>query len=94
MTESHCCPWCGRHALKDLGCNYVVCGRTNVFNTGLGCGRPWCFSCGKKLCGRVYAENGTLVNSNEDHNTKHQPTTDDPCEGPEYCPGGHNSHKH
>ena len=89
------CPWCERWCLKDDQCNYVVCGRgaDNKFVPYAGCGHAWCFQCGKKLCGRMFAEDGTLLDPNEDHNTGHRPTPDDPCSGPEYCPGGHNSHK-
>ena len=89
------CPWCDRWCLKDDQCNYVVCGRNsqNQFVPQAGCGHAWCYQCGKKLCGRMYAEDGTLLDPNEDHNIRHRPTPDDPCSGPDYCPGGHNSHK-
>jgi hypothetical protein len=96
MTEfAKQCPWCQRWCLKDNQCNYVVCGRNhlNQFVPKAGCGRAWCYQCGKKLCGRMYSEEGTLLNPNEDHNWGHSPTPDDPCTGPDYCPGGHNSHK-
>lgn len=96
IEESMTCPWCLRPALKDRGCNFVVCGRTCTgFLVGGGCGRAWCFRCGKKLCGRMYDDSGALVDSNEDHNVGggHNPSEDDPCDGPDYCPGGHNSHK-
>jgi hypothetical protein len=41
----------------------------------------------------MFTEEGILLNPNEDHNWGHQPTLEDPCSGPDYCPGGHNSHK-
>ena len=91
------CPHCGRWAVKDAACNYVVCGRARLGvlarapdGEALGCGRPWCFACGGKLCGRMFdTATGRLEDPNEDHN--HPPGT--PCDGPGYCPGGHNSHK-
>ena len=95
MDDAKQCPWCERWCLKDSNCNYVVCGRDSRsrFCVGQGCGRAWCYHCGKKLCGRVFDDAGQLLDSNEDHDHGHQPTPDDPCCGPEYCEGGHNSHK-
>ena len=89
------CPWCMRWHLKDSRCNYVVCGREmrGAFRVGMGCGRAFCFACGKKLCGRMYSEEGALLNANEDHDHGHEPSAEDPCHGPEYCPGGHDAHK-
>ena len=51
------CPWegCGRSFMKDNACNHVVCGRdAGGFQINMGCGRQFCFACGKKLCTRVY----------------------------------------
>ena len=86
------CPWCHRWCVKDDKCNYV---RDNGgFRLGMGCGHAFCFLCGKKLCGRMFdAETGQLLSANECHDVGHSPTAEDPCDGPEYCPGGHNSHK-
>jgi hypothetical protein len=89
------CPHCDRLCVKDDACNYVVCGRTDTgFKIGYGCGKPFCFLCGKKLCGQMYNEvTGEMIDSNEDHNH----TTDEEqkiiCSQNGYCLGGHNSHK-
>ena len=93
------CPHCGRVAIKDDACNYVVCGRTgagfalSAAGEPMGCGRPWCFQCGGRLCGRMYADNGDLIDSNEDHNHDQDPVARAACSGPGFCPGGHNAHK-
>lgn len=92
-TDIQQCPHCGRYCVKDDNCNYVVCGRAeaNRFLPRHGCGRPFCFSCGKKLCGQMFdPETGALLDPNEDHN---HPAGYEGCDGAEYCPGGHNSHK-
>ena len=95
MATVRSCPHCHRLAIKDDACNFVVCGRTArgfafVNGEALGCGRPWCFQCGKKLCGRMYnPDTGETEDLNEDHN--HPPGT--VCDGRGYCPGGHDAHK-
>jgi hypothetical protein len=57
LAEAKQCPWCGRWALKDASCNYVFgCGLTaEGFVVGAGCGKSWCWRCGKKFCG-VYCD--------------------------------------
>ncbi len=87
------CPWCLRYCLKDSNCNYIfACGLdlNNVFHVGQGCGRAWCYECGKKFCGRLYDEQGRKIGTRTEH---------DRCcflepgfSQSEYCPGGHNSH--
>lgn len=45
------CPHCGRSSYCKSNEQYVICGYTS--NRGFdwrGCGRDWCFKCGKKLC--------------------------------------------
>ena len=87
------CPHCNRYFMKDNNCNYVVCGRidNNTFVPHHGCGWPFCFLCGKKLCGRMFDETtGKLLDPNENHN---HPADYTDCKGDDYCPGGHNSHK-
>lgn len=89
------CPWCQRWALKDNACDYVfACGLTdkNVFMKGLGCGRSWCWTCGKKYCTLYYnPETGQKeAGAKDNHNSC--------CMGEkgfvqeEYCEGGHSSH--
>lgn len=89
------CPHCGQYAMKDEHCNFVVCGRDEHkrFQIGAGCGKPWCYQCGKKLCGQMYAKTtGVALNLDERHD-HHSPATIAACSGTDYCPGGHNSHK-
>lgn len=83
------CPHCERWCAKDDNCNFVICGRAfDGFRVGQGCGRPFCFQCGKKLCGQNYCpDTGVLLDANENHDTCTG------CVGPEFCPGGHNSHR-
>ena len=85
------CPWCERWCLKDDACNYIfACGLQTggAFVVGAGCGKSWCWQCGKKFCGLYYnPETGTKSpTAKESHNSTCCPKQDD------YCPGGHNSH--
>jgi len=96
VSDAKQCPWCTRWCLKDAACNYIfACGldERNQFHIGKGCGRSWCWQCGKKFCGRYYDINtGTkLPTAKENHDARC-------CEAEpgfskeEFCPGGHNSH--
>ena len=88
------CPWCNRWCLKDNACNYIfACGLQDngVFLNGAGCGRSWCWLCGKKFCTQHYSETGQKLNNKTDHNAE--------CckkelnfKQEDYCCGGHNSH--
>lgn len=97
MADAKQCPWCDRWCLKDDACNYIfACGLqtgTNKFVVGTGCGRSWCWKCGKKFCG-IYIDPTAGVKAStakENHDalccTKEQGFTT-----ADYCPGGHNSH--
>lgn len=44
------CPHCGRRRIGIDDVNYVICGYTNRGYDWKGCGKDWCFKCGKKLC--------------------------------------------
>jgi hypothetical protein len=85
------CPWCARWALKNAACNWVCCGYADDgrFHVGAGCGRQWCFLCSKRLCGALFdAATGA---QNPGVATVHSAAC---CgDGPDVCPGGHNSHK-
>ena len=95
-TDAKQCPWCQRWCLKDAACDYVFsCGldHGNKFHVGQGCGRTWCWTCGKKYC-TPYTDPATgqrLQNAKDNH---------DPfcCKAEagfkqeEYCGGGHSSH--
>jgi len=96
MNDAKQCPWCERWCLKDSACNYIfACGLTTDkrFTIGTGCGKSWCWQCGKKFCGQYMDVNTGLKtrNAKEFHNK-------DCCSKEagflkeEYCPGGHNSH--
>jgi len=95
-TDAKQCPWCGRWALKDAACNYVVCGRsTRGFVLNEGCAKAWCFECGGKLCGPPMYDlvTGRQLHANENHNHRLGSAEAIECGGEGYCPGGHNSHK-
>jgi len=87
------CPWCEQPALKDSGCNHVVCGVDGKgFNIGSGCGMQFCFECGKKLCRKVYCEiTGVNLKSSTNHN-KMCCTKTPGFDKDYFCSGGHNSH--
>lgn len=88
------CPHCERWCLKDDACNYIfACGlETKGFVKGGGCGKSWCWQCGKKFCGQYYdpITGQQLPDAKESH--------DKCCEKEmgfsrdTYCCGGHNSH--
>jgi len=96
MADAKQCPWCTRWCLKDDACNYIfACGlqTRGGFFVGAGCGKSWCWECGKKFCGQ-YINPTTGVKTpeaKENHNA-------DCCKKEvgfiqdQYCPGGHNSH--
>ena len=95
MGDAKQCPWCKRWCLKDDSCNYIFsCGLDSkgVFHIGAGCGRSWCWQCGKKFCSQYHdPQNGQRLVSAKDTHTN--------CCIDEigfiqsdYCPGGHNSH--
>lgn len=44
------CPHCKKIFISDNNEDYVVCGYTAKGHDWKGCGRDWCFTCGKKLC--------------------------------------------
>ena len=60
---------------------------------GAGCGRSWCFECGKKFCAQ-YIDPATGIKASgarESHN-KQCCTTEVGFNQNDYCPGNHNSH--
>lgn len=93
--EAKECPWCGRWALKDNNCAYIfACGLDSEgkFHIHNGCGRSWCWTCGKKYCG-LYIDPNTGKKMN-DAKDKHDIccTKDLLFQKEHYCPGGHSSH--
>jgi len=95
-SDAKQCPWCQRWALKDAACNYIfACGLATKgkFVIGAGCGKPWCWQCGKKFCGQyIDAATGEKIpGARENHDAsccKNEPG----FKQEDYCPGGHNSH--
>ena len=95
-SDAKTCPWCQRWCLKDAACNYIFsCGleTAGTFRIGSGCGKSWCWECGKKFCGQYNdpATGKKLVSAKEHH--------DGNCcrssagfKQEDYCGGGHNSH--
>jgi len=87
------CPFCGIGFVKDNNCMYVTCGLGNVFRVGYGCGRSFCFQCGKKFCGQHYdPETGLLALTYRDTHDAVCCTKEPDFSKDTYCPGGHNSH--
>lgn len=96
QNEAKQCPWCERWALKDNACSYIfACGLADngVFVKGAGCGRSWCWSCGKKYCG-VYidVDTGAKTSDARDHHDEHCCTKEPSFSLISYCHGGHSSH--
>lgn len=51
-TKSAKCPHCKHVCVTDIGTKYIICGYVDK-KTGYdwkGCGKDWCFECGKMLC--------------------------------------------
>lgn len=86
------CPWCERWALKE-GCDYIfACGLTTQgFKVGEGCGRSWCFKCGKKYCGiYIDPETGKKKDTRDFHGNCCEKEVG--YKKDDYCAGGCSSH--
>ena len=44
------CPYCNQKSYGSVNHPYMICGYNNKGFDYKGCGRDWCFKCGKKLC--------------------------------------------
>lgn len=90
------CPWCQRWALKDTACNYIfACGleTSGTFKINQGCGKSWCWECGKKFCGQYYdPQTGLKLPTAKETHTAFCCINEPGYKQEEYCPGGHNSH--
>jgi hypothetical protein len=90
------CPWCARWCLKDMACNYIfACGldTSRGFVVGAGCGKSWCFACGKKFCGQhTDPTTGHRMASARDHHDANCCKQESGYVKEDYCSGGHNSH--
>lgn len=91
------CPWCERWCLKDSNCNYIfACGldEKGKFHIGKGCGKSWCFECGKKYCG-IYFDADTGKKSLQAKDMHDMNCCFDESQEKtqkEYCEGGRSSH--
>jgi hypothetical protein len=95
MDDAKQCPWCARWCLKDNACSYIfACGldSKNVFHKDLGCGRSWCWTCGKKYCSQYYDSNGQKLNSAKDNHSASCCRLEEGFKEEDYCPGGHSGH--
>lgn len=96
-TDAKQCPWCQRWCLKDDACNYIfACGLQtgrDGFLIGYGCGRSFCWECGKKFCGQyINPETGQKCLSGRDSHDANCCRAEEGFKKEDYCPGNHNSH--
>ena len=95
-TDAKACPWCGRWALKDAACDYIfACGldHNNKFQVGSGCGRSWCWTCGKKYCSPYHDPvTGERLPTAKDRHDPFCCKAEPGFKQEEYCEGGHSSH--
>jgi len=96
MSDAKQCPHCKTWALKDGGCSYIfACGldEKNTFQKDRGCGKSWCWTCGKKYCGQYYnKQTGQKCPDSKDSHDSTCCTLEQDFQKEEYCPGGHSSH--
>lgn len=90
------CPWCTRWCLKDNACNYVfACGldEKGKFHIGAGCGKSWCWQCGKRFCGQyIDARSGRRTFESKEGHDAMCCRSEKGFDQDDYCCGGHNSH--
>lgn len=63
------CPHCCQINTKDKTSEYVICGYDIDGYNWEGCGKDWCFSCGKKLC-KSWDSHNLFLEDNRKHNKK------------------------
>jgi hypothetical protein len=90
------CPHCERWALKDAACNYIfACGLDSKqgFQKGQGCGRSWCWGCGKKFCGQYYdPTTGQKLPTGRDNHDAACCRSEPNFKQADYCGGNCSSH--
>jgi hypothetical protein len=94
--DAKMCPWCERWCLKDDACNYIfACGLDTKlgFIKGQGCGKSWCWGCGKKFCGQYYdpLTGQKLPGAKDNHDAKCC-VLEQGFKKEEFCGGGCSSH--
>lgn len=96
FTDARQCPWCTRWVLKDAACNFCfACGLDDkgVFHVGAGCGRSFCFLCGKRLCTPHHDMwTGERLPTARDNHDEACCVREAGFVEVDYCEGGHNSH--
>ncbi len=65
------CPHCMLINSYDPIKSYIICGYTDEHNgyDWNGCGRDWCFKCGKMLC-KIWDKNSLFILANRYHNSE------------------------
>ncbi len=95
-NDAKMCPWCERWNLKDDACNYIfACGLDTKYGfvKGAGCGKSWCWGCGKKFCGQYYnPDTGIKLNGAKDNHNESCCTFEPGFVKEDYCGGGCSSH--
>ena len=61
------CPHCNKVFISNNLTTYVICGYNNRGFDWKGCGKDWCFRCGKKLCKNW--QNNNLFNTGNRYHT-------------------------
>lgn len=65
------CPHCSKECTLPTGTEYTICGYTNS-KTGydlVGCGKDWCFECGKMLC-KKWDIHQLFLDTNKHHDSE------------------------
>ena len=95
-TDAKQCPWCQRWCLKDAACDYIfACGLDTRYGfvKDSGCGRSWCWVCGKKYCSQyIDTATGQKLASAKDNHNPFCCATEEGFSRETYCSGGHNPH--
>jgi hypothetical protein len=95
-TDAKQCPHCQRWCLKDAACDYIfACGldTRDGFVMGSGCGRSWCWVCGKKYCSQyIDIVTGKKLSNAKDNHTPFCCKEEGGFDEKNYCSGGHNPH--
>lgn len=63
------CPHCEKKIYDYDNKHYIICGYTEKGYDWIGCGKDWCFKCGKKLC-KSWDKNSLFDTINRFHNGK------------------------
>ena len=96
LDDAKQCPWCARWCLKDAACAYVfACGleTSGTYHVGKGCGKSWCWTCGKKYCTQYYnPTTGEKLPTAKDSHDASCCKQEEGFKEEDYCGGGHSGH--